>query len=247
MSLRKSLLLSIVVCIGCQPDAAPPVAQKATGPTVRATVVTIRTTMKPEDRTRTRTIVIAGDKARDTGEHEVWRLFDTKANTVTFVDEIEKTIRTEPLKAIIAKRRALTDDPLPPHYPRVRLLRPGTKKPIQGVTADLLEIECGAYKRQLWLGEHPAIPRGLFAMMTASDPPTLPLAPMMRAVDEALINTRGFPLADHAEVPVSKDKVIVDRTVVGIATKDVPEALLAIPKGYRDVTPKPQREIRPSP
>ena len=245
MSLRKSLLLSIVVCIGCQPDAAPPVAQKAAGPTVRATVVTIRTTMKPEDRTQTRTIVIAGDKARDTGEHEVWRLFDTKANTVTFVDEIERTVRTEPLKTIIAKRRAITDDPLPPHYPRVRLLRPGTKRPIQGVTAELLVIECGAYKRQLWLAEHPAIPRGLFAMMAASDPPTLPLAPMMRAVDEALIATRGFPLADHAEVPVSKDKLIVDRTVAGIATKDVPETLLAIPKGFRDVTPK--RESRPSP
>lgn len=235
----------IAVCFGCQPDAPPPAVKKAAGPTVRAIVITIRTTMKPEDRTQTRTIVIAGDKARDTGEHEVWRLFDTKANTVTFVDEIEKTIRTEPLKAILAKRRALTKDPLPPHYPRVRLLRPGTKRPEQGVTAELLVIECGAYKRELWLGEHPAIPRGLFAMMAASDPPTLPLAPMMRAVDEALIATRGFPLADHAEVPVAKDKVVVDRTVVGIATKDVPETLLAIPKGFRDVTP--QRESRPSP
>jgi hypothetical protein len=233
--ISKSLLLSIVVCIGCQPDAPPPAVQQAAGPTVRATVVTIRTTMKPEDRTQTRTIVIAGDKARDTGEHEVWRLFDTKANTVTFVDEIARTVRTEPLKTIIAKRRALTKDPLPSHYPRVRLLRPGTKRPMQGVTAELLEIECGAYKRQLWLGEHPAIPRGLFAMMAASDPPTLPLAPMMRAVDEALIATRGFPLADHAEVPVANDKVIVDRTVVGIAMRDVPQTLLAIPKGYRAI------------
>jgi hypothetical protein len=245
VNLRKSLLLSIVACIGCQPGAPPAAAKKAAGPTVRATVVTIRTTMKPEDRTQTRTLVIAGDKARDTGEREVWRLFDTKANTVTFVDEIAGTFRTEPLKTILAKRRALTDDPLPPHYPRVRLLRPGTKRPLQGVAAELLVIECGAYKRELWLGEHPAIPRGLFAMMAASDPPTLPLAPMMRAVDEALITTRGFPLADHAEVPVSKDKVIVDRTVVGIAVRDVPQTVLAIPKGFRDVTVR--RESRPSP
>jgi hypothetical protein len=212
------------------------VAKKAAGPTVRATVVTIRTSMVPESRTQTRTLVIAGDQARDTGEHEVWRLFDTKAGTVTFVDEIERTFRTESLKTILAQRRAITAKSLPPHYPRVRLVRPGTKRQIQGVTAELLVIESGAYKRELWLGEHPAIPRGLFAMMYASDPPTLPLAPMMRAVDDALIATRGFPLADHAEVPVSKDTLIVDRMVVDIATKDVPETLLAIPKGYRDVS-----------
>jgi hypothetical protein len=237
--LSKALLLSIAVCIGCKSEAPLPVAKKAAGPTVRATVITIRTTMKPESRTQTRTLVIAGDRARDTGELDVWRLFDTKANTVTFVDEIEKTVRTEPLNTIIAQRRALTANGLPPHYPRVRLLRPGTKRPMQGVTAELLVIESGAYKRELWLGEHPAIPRSLFAMMYASDPPTLPLAPMMRAVDEALIDTRGFPLADHAEVPLSKDKLIVDRTVIGIATRDVPETLVAIPKGYREIRPSP--------
>ncbi len=66
----KLLLLTIAVCIGCQPDAPPPAVKKAAGPTVRATVIAIRTTMKPEDRTQTRTIVIAGDKAeyRNNGE-----------------------------------------------------------------------------------------------------------------------------------------------------------------------------------
>jgi len=173
-------------------------------------------------------------------EHDVWRLFDTKANTVTFVDDIEKTTRTESLKNIIAQRRAMTANPLPPHYPRVRLVRPGTKRSLQGVTAELMVIESGAYKRELWLGEPHTIPRGLFAMMYASDPPTLPLAPMMRSVDDALIAARDFPLADHAEVPFSKDKLIVDRTVVSIAVRDVPEALVAIPKGYRDVTVRTQ-------
>jgi hypothetical protein len=234
-TLRVALLLSIAIFSACKPAPPQPAAPKAAGPTVRATVVTIRTTMKPEARTQTRTIVIAGDKARDTGEHDVWRLFDTKANTVTFVDEIARTVRTESLKTIVAQRRAVTANGLPPHYPRVRLVRPGTKRPMQGVTAELLVIESGAYKRELWLGEHPAIPDGLFAMMYASDPPTLPLAPMMRTVDDALIATRGFPFADHAEVPVSKDTLIVDRTVVGITTRDMPETLVAIPKGFREI------------
>src|SRR5687768_13484493 len=138
---RVALLLSIAIFSACKPAPPQPAAPKAVGPTVRATVV-------------------AGDRVRDTGERDVWRLFDTKANTVTFVDEIARTVRTEPLNAIIAQRRALTANGLPPHYPRVRLLRPGTKRPIQGVTAELMVIESGAYKRELWLAEHPAIPRG---------------------------------------------------------------------------------------
>lgn len=235
----KTLLLSTAILVACKPTAPPPAAPKPAGPTVRATVVTIRTTTKPENRTQTRTIIIAGDRARDTGEHDVWRLYDTKANTVTFVDEIAGTVRTEALNTLIARRRPILAGALPPHYPRVKVTRPGTKRPMQGVTAELLVIESGGYKRELWIAEHPAIPSGLFAMITASDPPTQPLAPMMRAVDEALVGARGFPLADHAEVPVSKDTLIVDRVVIGIAQKDVPQALVEVPSGYREIRPSP--------
>jgi hypothetical protein len=238
----KALLLSVAICIACQPAAKTPApAKPAAGPTVRATVITIRTTQQPEKRTLTQTLVIAGEQARDTGEHDVWRLYDTNANTVTFVDDLAKTFRTEPLTTLIAQRRAIMKGVLPPHYPRARLLRPGTKKAIQGVNAELLAIENGAYKRELWLGEHPSIPRGLFAMMYASDPPTLPLAPIMRDVDEALTATRAFPLADRAEVPVARDKLVIDRSVVSIAPGDVAQSLLAIPKGYRDLTVKPKK------
>ena len=235
---RNALLLSIAILIGCQSDAPQTAATKAAGPSLRATVVTIRTTMKPEERTFTQTVVIAGDHARDTSERDVWRLYDTKANTVTFVDDIAKTYRTESLQKLIAQRRAATKDALPSYLPRAKVVRPGTKKPLQGATAELLAIESGAYTRELWLAEHPSIPRGLFAMMYASDAPTPPLAPMMREVDEALITVRGFPLADHAEVPVAKSKLVVDRTVISIGPKDVSQSVMTIPKGYRDVTPK---------
>ncbi len=235
---RLTLLLLIAICVACKPAAPPqPAATKALGPTVRATVVAIRTTETPESRTLTHTLVIVGDRARDTSEQDVWRLFDTRANTVTFVDDVARTFRTESLEALIAQRRAITTKALPPHYPRARVEHPGTKRPIHGVTAELIVIESGAYKRELWLAEHPAIPRGLFAMMHASNPPTLPLAPMMRDVDEALIATRGFPLVDRTEVPV-RATLVVGRAVVSIAPQKVPEALIVIPKGYRDLTPK---------
>lgn len=213
---------------------------QAAGPSMKATVVTIRTTMQPEQRTSAQTIVIAGNRARDTSERDVWRLFDTKANTVTFVDDVAKTIRTQSLQSLLAQRREATHEPLPHYFPHAKLTRPGTKKALQGTNAEAVVITSGAYKRELWIGEHPAIPRGLFAMMVASDAPTPPLAPMMREVDEALVAMKGFPLADRAEVPVAKETIVVDRAVTGVVQKDVPQALVEIPKGYRDLTPKPK-------
>ena len=207
---------------------------------MRATVVTIRTTVAPDSKTFDDTLVIAGDRARSTGEHDTWRLFDTKADTVTYVDDVEKTIRTEPLASIVKTRGATLAAALPAHYPRAKLARTKERKTLLGANAQQVVIQSGDYRRELWLGEHPQIPRGLFAMMHASDTPSSPLAPMMRAVDEVLMRERGFPLSDRTEVPLGNTKLVVERTVTGIAQKEIPETLLALPKDYKDLTPKPK-------
>lgn len=238
---RAALLITLAVCIACNPTSQTPAVKKTpAGPTIRATVITIRTTQQPENRILTQTIVIAGDRARDTSERDMWRLFDTKEKTVAFVDDVARTVRTEPLQKLIDQRRAEFSKALPAHYPRVRVLEPGTTRQLLGVQTELHTIETGVYKRELWIGEHPSIPRGLFAMMHASDPPTLPLAPIMRAVDEVLMATRGFPLLDRATVPVAKDELVVERVVLSVTTKDVPQALFEIPRGYSSSTAMPQ-------
>jgi hypothetical protein len=228
----------LLVCIACKPAPPKPAAKPVAGPQVRATVVTIRTTIQPGDRTYTHSLVIAGDRARFTGEVDTWRIFDAKANTITYVDDLAKTIRTEPLAALVRKRRTTLAGALPPHFPRARLAKNGTRKPILGLTAEQTVVEVGAYRRELWIADHPAIPDGLFAMMLASDEPSSPLAPMMRSVDEALLQVKGFPLLEHAEVPYGKVKSVVERSVTGIAQRDVPEAMITPPRGYEDVTPK---------
>jgi len=238
---RLAIFLAVAVCVSCKPAQQQPSANKpaAAEPQVRATVVTIRTTTTP-DKSFDHTIVIAGDRARSTGEHETWRLFDTKADTVTYVDDAEKTIRTEALASIVKTRGATLAAALPAHFPRAKLARTKERKTFLGANAQQLVIESGAYRRELWLGEHPQIPRGLFAMMHASDTPSSPLAPMMRAVDEVLVRERGFPLSDRTEVPLGNDKLVVERTVTGIVQREVPETLLALPKDYKDLTPKPK-------
>jgi hypothetical protein len=233
--IRRFILLLLAIACACKP-APPPKPAKPAGPTVRATVLTIHTSIQPGNRTLTHTIVILGSRARSTAELDTWRLFDTKAKTVTFVDDIERTIRTESLASIEKKRGETMDEKLPAHYRSARFTRGDARRTIQDVTARQAVIEAGAYRRELWLAEHPSIPRGLFAMMVVAETPSSPLAPMMRAVDEALAKEDGFPLIEHAEVPYGNAKMVIDRVVTSIAQRDVPQAALAIPSGYRDVT-----------
>jgi hypothetical protein len=62
---------------------------------------------------------------------------------------------------------------------------------------------------------------------------------MMRAVDEALLSARGFPLIDRAEITYGKQKMVVERTVTAIEKKQVAENALTVPRDYKDLTPKP--------
>jgi hypothetical protein len=47
-------------------------------------------------------------------------------------------------------------------------------------------------------------------------------------------------------VPIGSTTLIIDRNVTGIARRQVSEDLLAVPKGYRDLTPKPEPAAAPT-
>ena len=61
---------------------------------------------------------------------------------------------------------------------------------------------------------------------------------------EPLLQIQGFPLVDHAELPFGGQKLVVDRSVVKIEQREVPESWMAVPRGYR-VT-KPAARPRPA-
>lgn len=237
--MRRLALLFLTIAAACKQSPSQPAKQPAARPQVSATVITIQTAVQPEKKNFTRTIVIVGDRARDTGEHDTWRLYDTKASTVTFVDDVGKTIRTESIQPLITRRSEALKGALPGHFATATYKRTKERKPLQGVTAGQVLIEAGAFRRELWIAEHPSIPGGLFAMMHASESLATPLAPMMRDVDESLVALRGFPLADRTSVPGVEGNLIVERTVTSIARQQVPEGVVALPRGYRDLTPKP--------
>lgn len=236
---RRLLILLAVLCVTCKPAPQQPGKPAAAGPQTRATVVTVRTVLEPAKRTYTQTLVVAGGRARNTAEQDTWRLYDTKARTVTFVDDVAQTYRTESFEQLLKSRRAKTAGSLPVPLAPARFSTTAETRALQGVQARKSVIELGAYRRELWIAPHPAIPDELYAMMQLSEPAASPLAPMHRAVDEAVAKVRGFPLVDHAEIAYGKTKHVVDRTVLSIAQKDVSEMLLAVPQDYKDVTRKP--------
>ena len=238
--MKHAVLVSLVlVCISCKPAQreTPRVAVAAAGPKVRATLVTIETKLQPANKTFTHSIIISGDVARSGDEVDTWRLIDVKAGKVTYVDDLAKTYRSETLQSMLAKRPA-SEKPVDGAPHAQFAFTPQTKR-LQGVTARQGLVRAGAYTRELWIGEHPAIPPTLYSMMIASRTQRSSLASMMEDVDEALLKVRGFPLAEHAELPFGTDakgKLVVDRNVVRIAQGEVPQDWLRVPAGYKDLT-----------
>jgi hypothetical protein len=233
------LLLALAVIAACNKPPAPPAAPKKNEPTIRATVVTIQTTIQPANKTYAHTIVIANNRARSTDEADQWRLFDFAQKRVTYVDDIAHTVRVQSFADAITSRRAAVARPVPDGMPRAQFAVTNAQKTLQGVATKQSVIRLGAYQRELWIGSHPLIPRGLFAMLQASEPASSPLAGVTRAADEALIEVQGFPLADHAELPYENKKMVVDNTVTKIEQRDVPATLLAVNGKYSEMKPAP--------
>src|SRR5713226_4474381 len=178
-----------------------------------ATVVTIQTVLLPQNKTFLHSIVIAEGRARSSDEVDRWRLFDIEQNRVTVVDDVAKTYYTMPLGA-----PALAgEDRLKPEVQSA-----GAKRIIQGVETTQYLVRLGGYQRELWIGSPPAIPPTLFGMLNASN--------------DGLSKLRGFPMVDHAELPYGNAKMVVDRIVIKIEQRNVPQSSMNIPGDYKEIT-----------
>jgi len=233
---RKWLAALIVFLAACNRPPGKPSRPATSEPKIRAVIVTIQTTMPPSPKTWTHTIVIANDRARSSDEVDEWRLFDFKEKSVTFVDDLSKTYRKASFADVEAAHRASVSQPVPEGMPRAQFVVGNAQKTLQGVVAKQSTIRIGAYQRELWIASHPLIPQGLFAIMQESEPVSSPLAGVMHQADEALIEVKGFPVSDHAELPFEKRKLVVDHTVVKIEKGEVAASWLKVDGAYRDVT-----------
>ncbi len=215
--LRRWACGLLVVAAACKPVVKAPVKAivRAVEPKIQATVVTIRTTLQPQNKIFSHSIVIANGRARSEDEVDHWRLFDLERNRVTYVDDLTKSYYTVDSKTV--------EDNGPPlsGQPAAAVLHTHAKRVLQGVEATQYLIRLGAYQRELWIGSPSSIPDQLFGMMNASD--------------DGLSKVHGFPLVDHAELPYGKSKLVVDRSVLRIEQRNVPESLLNLSRDYKQV------------
>lgn len=244
--LMRAALAAFAVLAACQNPSKPAERSATTVRKVRATVVTIQTTMPPSPKSWTHTIVIGNDRARSSDELEEWRLFDFKEKRVTYVDDLARTYRNMSFEEALATHRATLARPLPDGMPHAQFAAGGPQKVLQGVPARQSVIRLGAYQRDLWIAAHPLIPPELFAMIQASETSSSPFAGVMRQVDDALLNVRGYPMVDHAELPYEKGKLVVDSTVVSIDQRDVPADTLDVNGAYKEVKLAPEA-AKPTP
>jgi hypothetical protein len=183
-------------------------------PQMTATVVTIQTVLRPQNKTFLHSIVIANGRARSSDEIDRWRLFDLDHDRVTFVDDLEKTFYTQLIGGAPPAPAAPAAAP--------EMIATGEKRVIQGVETERYLIRLGGYQRELWIGGPQAIPPKLFGMMNAAD--------------DNLSKLRGFPMIDHSELPYRTSKLLVDRRVVKIEQRNVPQSSLDVPADYKEVT-----------
>lgn len=254
MSCKRLFSILLVFCIACKAPSAKrepePVTTKTGGPKVHATVLTIESKLQPGNRTLVHTLTVAGDRARSDDELDSWRLFDLKENRVIFVDDIARTYRVEPYPTLLARRRAVDDGALPEGLPAAKFATTSMKRTLQGIETTQSLLTLGAYRRELWIGTHPSIPAQLFAMMIGSDSRSAQLAGLARNAESAMLDLRGFPLAEHAELAFDDNqKLVLDRAVTQIVQKDVAAALVNVPSDYKQIPslapPPPQPHTTP--
>ncbi len=215
------MLLVAVACNQPAREAKKLVNRIEAVPQVQATVVTIRTTVVPPNQTTVTTLVIAGDVARIANEIGTWRMFDVKNERVAFVNDFAKTFRWQSLQDLDRQ-----SDPPDDGAPRAQFTATSVRRLILNVPATQAFVKLGGYQRELWIGSHPLIPESLFPLIDASN----------GSKEHLLAGVRGFPLAEHAELPYGKSKIVVDRQVASVERKNVPQSLLQIPASYKDVS-----------
>ena len=228
-----SLATLIGTIVSCDRLEKPKVA-KARVPMVEAQVFTIETTILPEKKKFTRAVIVSDRKARLTDELDTWRLFDFENGTVTTVDEVRKSFRSTPLAALEAARRAQSRAPLPDYIPKMTMAPSGRTETIAGITAKEYVAEMGEYRRELWISEKPLIDPQFLSMLIASEP-LGGYSPASAAAHEQLIAMQGFPVRDHITVGITDRELNLERQLVKIEKKQVPAALIMIPRDFVDL------------
>jgi hypothetical protein len=221
--------------------------RRATVPRVRATTLVIHTNLLPERRALLHLVIWGEGKARLGNELDRWRLFDLQNNTVTFVDDIERTYQTETLASLLRKKRRLLRENLPESIPVAEFENTPHQQQFDSFHALLSTARLGGYQRSLWMSTDVPVPEQLFSLIAASDTLSTPYAPAMAQVVEGMLKLKGFPVIDRSDVTYGDQTHVVEKRLLRVEERMVPASWLQVPADYKDLTPKPTSPDRRPP
>jgi hypothetical protein len=234
-----ALLLLALVVAACRGDRPrEPAGPRPAARRVPATVLTIRTTVVPGDRAYLHKVIVAGTTARIGNEVDRWRLFDIEARTVTTVDEIARTYRTDAWAELLRDRRRLLATPMPPHVPLARFERGDERQVVAGVRAVQRRLVIGDYLREIWFSEDPTAADRLHPLIVVTDPIGQQYAGVMRIAFDQLIAENGFPMVDRSTMRLDGEESIVEKRVIRIEQTTVPAVWVELPPAFTDLTPE---------
>lgn len=249
--LCAAVALTCAAVVACsKPDLPIPglIRRAPPGGRVRATVLSIRTNMSGKSHGFRHLIVYANNRVRIGNEVDSWRLFDLAARTVTTVDEVTRTYRTDSLSTVVRRHRQLLATPIPD------LIKPAEVEIVphpaswNNIPIRRYRIRLGGYRRELWMSTTIIIPEPFWAMYLATEPLDGPYAGILQKTNGLLLLSAGFPVVDRSDMEYDGKTLVIEKVLEKVEDRAVPASWLKVPAGYRNLTPatKPGADRRPA-
>jgi hypothetical protein len=229
MQLSRFLLAVILLCVaGCEEVVAPEEVRVPNGAGVEAKVYSFRVRVEPQGRDTIDRIAVHSQRLRLPGERLRWRLVDLQEHTVTFVDEIARTVERRSFAEILDDlRESATRDE---GVPVARVVAGGQEQILHGQSVELYVMTLGSgYTRRLWITREPFIHEDIFLLLLATNPPSNRNLPALRELIGLFDRIDGYPLLDESAMTLSEVEHTIERTLIAVADEIVPGAWFELP------------------
>lgn len=197
-----------------------------------ATVLVYETVVGHENRLFRWQVVTDGERVRFGDDADRWRLFDTRARTIVFIDDTRRTQRTVTFEDALASRERLLAASLPEGAPRAVV----SEEPagiVDGREATRVTIVAGGYKRTLVYSTASLLPAPASVMKWTTDPIEPEYAGVIRDLMPAIVSKTGTLLADRNEIAYEGGAMAVETRLVSVERSRLPRSLFQVPAGFR--------------
>lgn len=225
-----ALSLAIFLLVSCgkgekAESPAPPPADDA----VQALMLTYETVIMPEQKSIRFQVASDGAFVRLGNETENWRLFDTKNETITFVDQTSGIATEVTFQDALAERtRMLAAAPVE-GAPSASIVE-GPGEPERGHPTHRVHIKVGTYSREIVLSTDRLLPDEFFAMKIATDPLDSRYASIMKDVMPVLVRQTGTLLSETNQLTFEEgEPITATTTLVSVTTIQLSRKAFSVP------------------